>query len=55
MSTQHYLIVLVISLYGASLAQRASHLALHSSLFGSYGTIKYDYTSLTALTLSIGS
>ena len=33
----------LISLYGAPLAQRASYLALHSSLFGPDGTVNYDY------------
>ena len=35
--------VFLISLYGASLAQRASYLALHSSIFGPDSTINYDY------------
>ena len=37
--------VLLISLYGAPLTQRASYLALHSSLFGPDGTVNYDYTN----------
>ena len=32
----------VISSYGIPLAQRASYLALHSSLFGPDGTVDYD-------------
>ena len=44
--------VFLISLYGTPLAQRASYLALHSSLWAS-GTVNYDYiVSLAALTLS---
>ena len=35
--------VFLISSYGTPLAQRASYLALHSSLFGSDGTVNYDY------------
>ena len=34
--------VFLISLYGAPLAQRASYLTLHSSLFG-HGAVNYDY------------
>ena len=34
--------VFLISLYGAPLAQRASYLALHSSLFGPVA-VNYDY------------
>ena len=33
-----------ISSYGAQLAQRASYLALYSSLFGPNSTVNYDYT-----------
>ena len=33
----------LISSYGAPLAQRASYLALHSSLFGPDGALNYDY------------
>ena len=33
----------LISSYGAPLAQRASYLALHSSLFGPDGTVNYEY------------
>ena len=43
--------VFLISSYGAPLAQRASYLAQHSSLFEPDGTVNYDYMSLTALTL----
>ena len=32
-----------MSSYGAPLAQRASYLALHSSLSGPDGTVNYDY------------
>ena len=35
--------VFLISSYGAPLAQRASYLALHSSLFGPDGAVSYDY------------
>ena len=35
--------VFLISSYGAPLAQRASYLALHSSLFGPDGAVIYDY------------
>ena len=35
--------VFLIRLYGTSLAQRASYLALHSSLFGPDGAASYDY------------
>ena len=34
--------VFLISSYGAPLAQRASYLALHSSLFGPDGAVNYD-------------
>ena len=44
--------VFLISSYGAPLAQRASYLAQHSSLFGPDGAVNYDYIlSLTALNL----
>ena len=33
----------LISSYDAPLAQRASYLALHSSLFGPDGAVNYDY------------
>ena len=45
----------LISLYGAPLAQRASYLALHSSLFGPVVQLIMIILSLTALTLLIGS
>ena len=35
--------VFLISSYGTPLPQRASYLALHSSLFGPDGTVNYDY------------
>ena len=35
--------VFLISSYDAPLAQRASYLALHSSLFGPDGAVNYDY------------
>ena len=35
--------VFLISLYGASLAQRTSYLALHSCLFWPDGTVNYNY------------
>ena len=44
--------VFLISLYGAPLAQRASYLALHSSLFGPVAQLIMIILSLTALTLS---
>ena len=39
----YLLTVFLISLYDAPLAQRASYLALHSSLFGPDGAVNYDY------------
>ena len=48
--------VLLISLYGAPLAQRASYLALHSSLFGPDGAVNYDYIVTNSInSLLIGS
>ena len=44
--------VFLISLYGTPLAQRASYLALHSSLFGPVAQLIMIILSLTALTLS---
>ena len=44
--------ILYISLYGAPLAQRASYLALHSSLFGPVAQLIMIILLLTALTLS---
>ena len=35
--------VFLIGSYGAPLAQRASYLALHSSLFAPDGAVNYDY------------
>ena len=46
--------VFFINPYGASLAQRASYLVLHSSLFGLDGTVNYGYI-VTNSTLLIGS
>ena len=44
------------SLYGAPLAQRASYLAQHSSLFGPGGAINYDYIVTNSISsLLIGS
>ena len=43
--------VFLISLYGATLAQRASYLALHSSLFGPVVQLIMIILSVTALTL----
>ena len=45
-----YTTVFMISSYGAPLAQRASYLALHSSLFGPDGTVNYDYIANLAHT-----
>ena len=46
-----YMSVFLISLYGAPLAQRASYLALHSSLFGLVAQLIMIILSLTALTV----
>ena len=47
--------VFLIGLYGAPLAQRASYLALHNSLWAS-GAINYDYIVTNGITsLLIGS
>ena len=43
--------VFLISLYGAPLAQRASYLALHSSLFGPVVQLITIILSVTSLTL----
>ena len=43
--------VFLISLYGAPLAQRASYLALHSSLFGQVVQLITIILSVTSLTL----
>ena len=44
--------VFLISSYGAPLAQRASYLPLHSSLFGLVAQLIMIILSVTALTLS---
>ena len=45
-----------ISSYGAPLAQRASYLALHSSLFGAHDAVNYDYIVTNSInSLLIGS
>ena len=46
-----YISVFLISSYSAPLAQRASYLALHSSLFGPVAQLIMVILSLTALTL----
>ena len=51
-----YIPVFLISSYGAPLAQRASYLALHSSLFGPDGAVNYDYIVTNSInSLLIGS
>ena len=46
----------LISSYGTPLAQRASYLALHGSLFGPYGTVNYGYIVTNSInSLLIGS
>ena len=48
--------VLLISSYGAPLAQRASYLAPHTSLFGPDGAVNYDYIVANSVnSLLIGS
>ena len=48
--------VFLISLYGAPLAQRASYLALHSSLFEPDGAVNYDYIITNSIkSLLLGS
>ena len=47
-----YTSLFLISLYGAPLTQRASYLALHSSLLGPVAQLIMIMLSLTALTLS---
>ena len=48
--------VVSISSYGAPLAQRASYLAQHSSLFVPDGTVNYDYIVTNSInSLLIGS
>ena len=50
-----YISVFLISLYGAPLAQTASYLALHSSLWAS-GAVNYDYIVTNSInSLLIGS
>ena len=50
------LISVLISSYGVLLAQRASYLALHSSLFGPDGAVNYDYIVTNSInSLLIGS
>ena len=46
-----YMSEFLISSYGAPLAQTASYLALHSSLFGPDGAVICDYIVTNALTL----
>ena len=43
----------LICWYGASLAQRASYLALHSSLFGPDGTVNYDCIVINSLLIGL--
>ena len=48
--------VFLISSYGAPLVQRASYLAPHSSLFGTDGSVNYDYMVTNSInSLLIGS
>ena len=48
--------VFLISIYGTTLAQRASYLALHNSLFGPDGTVNCDYILTNSInSLLIGS
>ena len=46
--------VLLISSYAAPLGQRASYLALHSSLFGPNGTVNYDYIVTNSIEEALG-
>ena len=62
MATNHYIknryspIFLISSNGGTPLAQRASYLALHSSLFGPDGAVNYDYFVTNSVnSLLIGS
>ena len=49
-------LVFLLSVYGALLAQRASYMALHSSLFGPDGAVNYDYIVANCInSLLIGS
>ena len=55
-TTWHCSTAFLISLYGAPLPQRASYLALHSSLFGPDGAVNYDYIVSNSINyLLIGS
>ena len=48
--------VFLISSYGAPLGQRASYVALHSSLFGPDGAVNYEYIVTNSInSLLIGS
>ena len=47
----HCMSLLLISTCGALLVQRASYLALHSSLIGPDGAVNYDYIATNSLTL----
>ena len=48
--------VFLVSSCGAQLAQRASYLAQHSSLFGPDGAVNYDYIVTNSInSLLIGS
>ena len=50
------IVVFFISLYDAPLAQRASYLAMHSSLFGPDNAVNYDYIITNSINcLLIGS
>ena len=54
MSTPGY--VFLIGSYDPPLAQRASYLVLHSSLFGPDGAVNYDYIVTNSInSLLIGS
>ena len=46
----YYIKIDELIIYGAPLAQKASYLAMHSSLFGPDGTVNYDYI-VTVVTL----
>ena len=51
-----YILMFSTSLYGTPLAQRASYLALHSSIFVPDGAVNYDYIVTNSInTLLIGS
>ena len=51
--TEHREPVFLISSCGTPLAQRASYLALHSSLFGPDGAVNYDY--IVTYSINFGS